>query len=214
MKKFFLVFGFVLISTAVFAAIPVKLTIAQGPADLVNFNKVTVFGPSGQIKVCVEAVCTVQIPAGTKLTLTANGSLPNTDFFRWTKATGSAASCALSTNHQCTFTITQETQAEAAFKRVRNLKVQLGEGDGKIVVKRGHQVLFECTNRAPLACSTGVFEGDRFRIEAIALNLSQFQKFTQQTGNMTVCTGQGATFFCEFSITQDSSLVANFIPIP
>ncbi len=214
MKKFFLVLSFVLISTAAFAAIQVKLTVVKDPADQNSLNKISVFGPSGQILVCSEPSCTVNVTAGTKLTLTANGSLPNTGFFRWKSASGSAASCALSSNNQCSFTITQPSQAEATFKRVRGLKVQLGEGDGKIVVKRQNQVLFECTNRAPLACSTGVLEGERFRIEAIALNLSQFQKFTQQTGNMTACTGQGATFFCEFSITQDSSLVANFIPIP
>jgi hypothetical protein len=57
-------------------------------------------------------------------------------------------------------------------------------------------------------------EGTLVKIEAIAKPGSQFQKFTAQTGNATVCTGQGANFTCNLKITSDTSLVANFIPIP
>jgi hypothetical protein len=41
------------------------------------------------------------------------------------------------------------------------------------------------------------------------------------TGDATVCTGQGAAFFCEFTVTNNpntdahgSGVVGNFIPIP
>ena len=102
----------------------------------------------------------------------------------------------------------------AIFKHEFNFKVQLGEGDGKIRVSQGGQFLFDCSNKAPLACSLGMLEGTRVKIEAIANSGSQFKNFTAQTGDATACTGQGANFTCNITITKDTFLVANFIPIP
>ena len=222
MKKLFLVLVFVLASNAAFAAITVTLQVErkepvlnQNLSSIQVFNKAT----SQQILNCQQNSCSVSVPAGTQVRLVASGQNPYLAFANWARTGTGTAACLGSTNYICEFQITANTAARAVFKRIEIVRVQLGTGDGLVRVKRNGVAVFDCTNRAPLSCSTGMLEGDKIRIEAIATNLHQFEKYTGQTGDATVCTGQGATFFCEFTLTQASSdhgasLVGNFIPIP
>jgi hypothetical protein len=205
------------LSTSAFAVappptlVPLKITI-----NLVNgIDKVTVFkAGGGQVSICSQATCSLSLPSGTKLILTATSDAPTFGFFGWGHATGSASTCANTHPASCAFTLTQASEMPAIFKHEYNFKVQVGNGDGHIKVSLDGTFLFDCTNKAPLACSLGTLEGNHMKIEAIANQGSQFQKFSAQTGDATACTGQGANFTCSITITKDTSLVANFIPIP
>jgi Divergent InlB B-repeat domain len=144
----------------------------------------------------------------------ASSSSPTFGFSNWGTATGSAAVCA--NNYICEFTITADSKAPAVFKKVFVFRVSVGNGEGSIkVTKNQTEFVVNCENKAPLSCNLGVLEGTVMKIEAIAKTGSQFQNFSAQTGNATACTGQGgANFTCNMKITQETSVVANFIPIP
>ena len=204
------------LSTSAFAVAPAAPVHLQITINLVNgIDKVLVFkAGAGQVSTCSQATCDLSFPTGTKLTLTATSSASTFGFFGWGHATGSATTCANTHAASCSFVLSQESLMPAIFKREFNFKVQVGNGDGHIKVSLDGTFLFDCTNKAPLACSLGTLEGSHMKIEAIANQGSQFQKFSAQTGNATACTGQGANFTCTIAITQDTSLVANFIPIP
>ena len=222
MKKFFLILVFVLASKGAFAAAPVTLQVErkepllnQNLSHIQVFNKAT----SQLILDCQQNSCSVNVAAGTQVRLVASGQNPYLAFSNWARTGTGTAACLGSTNYICEFKITENTVARAVYKRIEIVRVQLGTGEGLVRVKRNGATAFDCTNRAPLSCSQGMLEGDKIRIEAIATNLHQFEKYTGQTGDATVCTGQGATFFCEFTLTEASSangasLVGNFIPIP
>jgi hypothetical protein len=219
LRKILFVLLFSVISTAVFAV---------GPA-LTKFNLEVLINPSNGIDSvmlfnitagtqgvnCTNATCPFSFNSGTKLKLVASSSAPTFAFSNWGTATGSAAACANSNNRECSFTITADSKVPAVFKRQFAFRVQVGNGDGIIkVTQHGTQFLFDCANKAPLSCSIGMLEGTPVKIEAIAKAGSQFQNFSAQTGNATACTGQGANFTCNIKVNSDTSLVANFIPIP
>jgi len=224
MKKFLMVFVLVLLSKAAFAVLPTSFTLQVNrtePTLNQNMSSIQVFnkGTGVQLLDCKQNTCTVSVKSGTLIRLVGSGQNPFLGFSNWGRTNTGTGACVGSTNYICEFTVSADTAANAVFKRIEIVRVQLGTGDGLVRVKRNGAAVFDCTNRAPLSCSTGMLEGDKIRIEAIGTNLNQFQKFTNQTGDATVCTGQGATFFCEFTLTTASSqngasLVANFIPIP
>jgi len=224
MKKLLLVFALVLISKAAFAVSPVsfKVTVIRTDPSGTNIDSIQIYNKAtgAQILNCEsQNSCTVSVKSGTIIKIVAVDFVPQTGFSKWGRTNTGTAVCFGSTNKTCEVTVSGDIAANAVFKRIEVVRVQLGEGDGKLVVKRNGAQAFECTNRAPLSCSAGFLEDDKVRIEAIAGQLSQFQKFSGQTGDATVCTGRGATFFCEFTLTNAStalgaSVVGNFILIP
>jgi hypothetical protein len=225
MKKLLLVFALVLISKAAFAVLPPTFTVTvirTEPAGITSIDSIQVYNKAtgAQILNCQnQNTCTVSVKSGTAIKIVGVDFVPQTGFSNWGRTNTGTAVCLGSTNKNCEVTVSGNIAANAVFKRIEIVRVQLGEGDGKLVVKRNGTQVFECTNRAPLQCSTGFLEGDKVRIEAIAGQLSQFHNFSGQTGDATVCTGQGATFFCEFTLTNASTalgamVVGNFILIP
>ena len=226
MKKLFLVLILVLFSKAAFAVLPTNFTLQVNrtePSGVQNLSAIQIFnkGTGAQILDCKQNTCSVSVKSGTVIRLVGSGQNPFLGFSNWARTGTGTGVCVGSTNYICEFTMTADSAANAVFKRIKIVRAQLGEGNGLIRMKVGSNQLPDCTNRAPLSCSLGALEGTKVRFEAIASNGSQFQKFTSQTGDATVCTGQGATFFCEFTLTNNpntdtngSGVVANFIPIP
>jgi hypothetical protein len=224
MKKLLLVFALVLISKAAFAVqIPsFNVTVIRTePTGITGIDKIQIFNKAtgAQILNCDQPSCTVSVKSGTNIKIVAVDFVPQTGFLKWERTNTGTGVCVGSSNKNCEVTVSGDIAANAVFKRIEIVRLQLGEGDGKLVLKRNGTFVFECTNRAPLQCSTGFLEGDKVRIEAIAGHLSQFHNFSGQTGDATVCTGQGATFFCEFTLTNASTalgamVVGNFILIP
>ena len=215
MRKVILVVIFLTLSTSAFAALNQKtLTVNRNPGDN-NLNAVQVYNAATGTRIldCHNASCSVKVNHGTKVKVTPVGSLPNTDFFQWGASTGSAAPCTSTNLRPCEFDVTQDSAITAVFKRVFVFRVQLGNGEGVIRIHVGGKQI-DCANRAPLSCSQGALDGTRYKLEALAKPGSQFQGWSAQTGNGTICTGGGANFTCQFNITQETSLVANFIPIP
>jgi hypothetical protein len=217
MRKIFLVLIVLgLFSTSAFAALlqsklQININLVNGIDKVVLFN-----GDTGaQITECTSATCNLTFRTGTKLKATAISSAPTFGFFGYGQATGGASVCSNTNAATCAFTLTADSVLPAIFKREFNFKVQVGNGDGVIkVTQNGTQFLFNCENKAPLACSIGMLEGTAVKIEAIAKSGSQFQNFSAQTGSATACTGQGANFTCNIKVTADTFLIANFIPIP
>ena len=215
MKKLFLVLFIVtLFSTVAFGALPsLNLQVTRDPDN--NLNTIQVFNADTGTRIldCQNATCSIKVHNGTKVKVVPSGTSPSTGFFQWGPSTGSAAACSNTNTTPCQFAVTQDSHVTAKFRRIFTFRVQLGNGNGIIKVNVAGQS-FNCENRAPLSCSQGALEGTRYKLEALAKPGSQFQGWSAQTGNATVCTGAGANFVCEFVVKQDSSLVANFIPIP
>ena len=224
MKKLLLVFALVLISKAAFAVqIPsFNVTVIRTDPTGINIDRIQIFNKAtgAQLLNCEsQNTCTVSVKSGTQIKIVAVDFVPQTGFLKWARTNTGTGVCIGSSNKNCEVTVSGDLAANAVFKRIEIVRLQLGEGDGKLVLKRNGTFVFECTNRAPLQCSTGFLEGDKVRIEAIAGHLSQFKNFSGQTGDATVCTGQGATLFCEFTLTNASTalgamVVGNFILIP
>ena len=229
MKKLFLVLVLVLVSKAAFAVsqpLP-SFTLQVNRIEPVlnqNLSSIQVYNlaTNAQILNCTQNTCSISVKSGTKVRVVALGQNPVMGFSNWKRSnTGSGGLCVGSTNTNCDVTITADSIATALFKRIKIVRAQLGTGDGVVRVKLNGTVLVDCANRAPLDCSAGALEGTQVRFEAIAGPGQQFQKFTGQTGDATVCTGQGATFFCVFTLSNNpntdahgSGVVGNFIQIP
>ena len=226
MKKLFLVLILVLVSKAAFAVLPPTFTLQVNrtePTLNQNLSSIQVFnkGTGTQILNCQQNTCSVDVKSGTVIRLVGSGQNPSLGFSNWARTNTGTAVCVGSTNYICEFTMTGDAAANAVFKRIKIVRAQLGDGNGVIRMTIDGKHIVDCANKAPLSCSTGALEGAKVRFEAIAANGSQFQKFSSQTGDAAVCTGQGATFSCEFTLTNNpntdangSGVVGNFIPIP
>jgi len=209
-KMFMLLFVLAIASSAHAALIQFKLTVVstQGIGTIMVFNK-TANTPG---VVCNGTTpCTFTFKTGTNVAITANSNSVGFAFNGWSPVRGSATACASQTGATCTFTITADSSATAKIDPVSNIKFQVGTGSGTIRVKRGGQTLFDCTNTAPLACSTGVIENTVLTIENIAGPNQQFGSYSNKVGSFQACTTNPCTVTVK---GPTNSMVSNFIQIP
>jgi len=164
-----------------------------------------------------STTCSASVRPGSKIKMLAQplNSSPHFIFEGWRNNSGSTTAC----NTQqgiCTFTIQTDSKTTAQFHQLVVLRVGVGSGTGSMVIKNPSTgaVLFQCTNPAPTGCTSGILQDTKLRIEAVGGAGQQFANFSAQTGSATVCTGQGATFFCTFTMHDESTLFGNFIQIP
>jgi Divergent InlB B-repeat domain len=217
MKKVFGIFCVVVLGFSVlaFAALPVTLAVNNTNPDV---NKVIATDAStGTVLFTCgggSTTCSKPLHSGTTVRLTAQPA-SSFGFVGYTSNTGSATVC--TNNPVCNFTIKADTKTTAKFQAGTNLTVAVGAGGtGTIKIKNATTgvTLVTCSDPAPIGCTAGILVDTKIRIEAIAGLNQQFANWNPKTGSATVCTGQGATFFCEFILKTKSSAVANFVPIP
>ena len=148
--------------------------------------------------------CAASYPNGTPLVLRATANAGST-FIGWTNGSGNAQTCN-GTVVNCSMTLTANTTVTATFNLIVMQTVT-----GNIATTNGGGGTVQCSagGGAPGPC-TSYPSGTAITMTATPNSVSNFTGWSNGSGNATVVACNGTTTPCQFTLTANTSITANF----